>query len=257
MIPPSSAHDHRVLSAPDGKGRRVGDERFGERRAGLGTLHEQLAHVREVEEPGALADRAMLLEDAGVLDRHHPATELDHPRAQRAVTVVERAEMGRFCGGVGHEAVATPTRRRRSGARKLATASRSPRSVFAVEADPLGGAAHERALRLEGEQPGRVGDRQPADVLELAVVARQVAAGRLHQEVVHGLVDACPALDEPVLDGVEGCHDPHLEAGLLRDLAQRRLLGGLAGVRRSLGSVHVRPSGSRRRQPTTNSGIPS
>jgi hypothetical protein len=32
------------------------------------------------------------------------------------------------------------------------------------------------------------------------VVAREVAAGRLHQEVVHGLVDARAALDERVLD---------------------------------------------------------
>ena len=64
MIPPSGAHDHRVLGAPDREGRRVGDERVGERRAGLRALDEELAHVRQVEQAGPLADRPMLLEDA-------------------------------------------------------------------------------------------------------------------------------------------------------------------------------------------------
>ena len=73
MIPPSGAHDHRVVGPADGEGRRVGDERAGQGRAGLRALDEQLAHVRQVEQPGALADGAMLLEDAGVLDRHQPA----------------------------------------------------------------------------------------------------------------------------------------------------------------------------------------
>ena len=35
--------------------------------------------------------------------------------------------------------------------------------------------------------------REPAHVLELVVVAVEVAAGRLHQEVVDGLVDALPS----------------------------------------------------------------
>ena len=62
----------------------------------------------------------------------------------------------------------------------------------------------------------------------------QISTGGFHQEVVHGLVDAGAALDEPVLDRLQRCGDPDLEARLLGHLAQGRLLGGLAGVRRAL-----------------------
>ena len=42
-----------------------------------------LAHVADVEEPGARAHRHVLVDDAGVLDRHVPAAERDHPGARR------------------------------------------------------------------------------------------------------------------------------------------------------------------------------
>ena len=63
----------------------------------------------------------------------------------------------------------------------------------------------------------------------------QVAADRLHQEVVDGLVDARPRLHEPVLDGPDGRHDADLEPGLLLHLAERRLLDRLIGVGGALG----------------------
>ena len=86
----------------------------------------------------------------------------------------------------------------------------------------------------------------------------QVAADRLHQEVVDGLVDPGPALDEPVLDRVEDVGDPDLETGLLGDLAEGRLLARLAGVRAcpSAGSrsgCRDRGGGRRRR----GRGLPS
>ena len=75
----------------------------------------------------------------------------------------------------------------------------------------------------------------PADLLELVVVAGQVAADGLHEEVVDRLVDPRPVLHERVLDLVERPDDVHREAGLLGHLAESRLLGGLADVRRPLG----------------------
>ena len=100
--------------------------------------------------------------------------------------------------------------------------------------DDLGGPGDERPLGLERQERGRLVERDPADLVELVVVAREVAADRLHQEVVDGLVDPGPALDEPVLDRVEDVGDPDLEAGLLGDLAERGLLARLTGVRRAL-----------------------
>ena len=74
--------DHRVVGSTDREGWRIRDERGGERRTGVRPVDEQFAHVREVEQAAALADRPVLLEDARVLDRHEPAAELDEPRAE-------------------------------------------------------------------------------------------------------------------------------------------------------------------------------
>ncbi len=49
-----------------------------------------LAHVRDVEEARALADRGVLLEDRGVLDRHLVAREGNEACAQTAMGLVER-----------------------------------------------------------------------------------------------------------------------------------------------------------------------
>jgi len=46
--------------------------------------------VADVEQARALANGAMLFEDAAVLDGHVPAAELDESRPQRAMTVIER-----------------------------------------------------------------------------------------------------------------------------------------------------------------------
>ena len=53
-------------------------------------LDLELAHVRDVEDAGVGAHGAMLLDHALVLDRHLPAGEGNHPRAERDVAVVER-----------------------------------------------------------------------------------------------------------------------------------------------------------------------
>ena len=77
--------------------------------------HEHRAEVRHVEHDRALATGAVLLEHAGVLDRHVPAAELDHARAELTVLGVERAVSQR---GVGHADSACgpePRRGRRPG----------------------------------------------------------------------------------------------------------------------------------------------
>src|SRR5262249_51816320 len=55
------------------------------------------AHVADVEEPDAVADRVVFLDDAGVLDGHVPAAEVDHFGPEGAMDGVERSgtERGR------------------------------------------------------------------------------------------------------------------------------------------------------------------
>ena len=87
--------DHRVLGASVLERGRIGDERVGECLAGLGPFDEELAHVRQVEQACPFADRAVLLEDPAVLDRHEPAAELDQPRAKLCVPVGKRRLLDR------------------------------------------------------------------------------------------------------------------------------------------------------------------
>ena len=182
MIPPSAAHDHRVLGPPDGQPRRGADERGVERRGGLLALDPQLAHVRQVEQPGPLADRAVLLEDATLYCTgiRQPAKSII--RAPRA-SVVGPPAASRGAGPRGP--------RSRSG---LGSVQR--RGPGDGPGDDVGGVGHQGPLGLERQHARRLVEVDPADLVELVVVAIQVAADRLHQEVVHGLVDARPGLDE-------------------------------------------------------------
>jgi hypothetical protein len=66
----------------------AGHERVGSRRR-VAAREMDLAHVRHVEEAGALAHRGVLLEDRAVLDRHLEAREGDEARAEPAVGLVE------------------------------------------------------------------------------------------------------------------------------------------------------------------------
>src|SRR6185503_9454998 len=111
---------------------------------------------------------------------------------------------------------------------------RDRRSLRGVRIDNLGRLGDERALGLERQERRCLVEGDPADLVELVVVAGEVAPDRLHQEVVDGLVDPGAALDEPVLDRVEDVRDPDLETGLLGDLAEGGLLAGLTGVGRAL-----------------------
>ena len=189
--------DHRVVGAAVGERRRVGHERVGERLARLRALDEQLAHVRQVEQAGPLPDRPVLLEDPAVLDRHQPAGEVDQPRAERAVRVDERRLERTGASAVSVTASAAAERRAVGVRSRRGARARRSRSTT------LGRPADERPLGLEGQQRRRLVEGDPAHLVELVVVAGEVAADRLHQEVVDGLVDPGAPLDEPVLDRIE------------------------------------------------------
>ena len=70
-----------------------GDVLDGLERVPAGDL--DLAHVADVEEAGAGPHGLMLEDDAGVLDWHVPAAELDHAGAERPMTRVERGLLER------------------------------------------------------------------------------------------------------------------------------------------------------------------
>src|SRR5690606_23592819 len=70
-----------------------------------------LAHVADVEEAGACADRCVLRRHAGVLDGHLPAGKGDHARVGGAVNGVEWQFAKLGYGWVGHEHVTSAVRR--------------------------------------------------------------------------------------------------------------------------------------------------
>ena len=179
--------------------------------------------------PTALADRPVLLDDRAVLDGHEPATELDQPGAELAVGVGQGRDVDRRLERVGHRAGLGGGG---AGGRDVGRRGARPRPG----SGELGGRPRdEGALGLEGQHRRRGVEPDPADLVELVVVTGQVAADRVHQEVVDGLVDARAGLDEGVLDRIERSADPDLEPGLLLDLAQGGLLATLTGDRRPLG----------------------
>ena len=134
-------HDHRVVGAPDRECRWVRHQGRGQGRTGVRALHEQLAHVRQVEQPDSLTDGPMLVEDRSVLDRHQPAAEFDQPGAEGGVTLCEGCAMrlvGRRLGrlAVGHEPAGTESGSTSSAAR--ATRARSVSNVRVTAASANG-----------------------------------------------------------------------------------------------------------------------
>ena len=107
-------------------------------------------------------------------------------------------------------------------------------------------------LGLEGQRRGGVGEPDPANLLELVVVSGEVATGGFHHEIVDGLVDARPRLDEEVFDRIEGARDADLQTGLLGDLPKRLHLlcdvaSGVPLGERPMLARRARDGGSRRR----------
>ena len=128
--------DHRILGPADGQPGRLRDDGSGERLAGVGPLDEQLAHVRQVEEPGAFTDGPMLLDDPAVLEGHLPAAEGGHLGAERLVPIGERAGVGDPLGRrVAHvdDASATTCAARSTRARSVSKVSSPPASARSTQ----------------------------------------------------------------------------------------------------------------------------
>ena len=81
--------DERVLGVAGLEAVDVVGERRLEQVARRRTFDLELAHVRDVEDAGVRAHRLVLRDHALVLDRHLPAGERDHARAERDVPIVE------------------------------------------------------------------------------------------------------------------------------------------------------------------------
>ena len=92
-------------------------------------------------------------------------------------------------------------------------------------------------------QPGRqLLHRHPRHLGDLDVFVGQLPAGEPHQIMVHGLVHP-PALgDEPVVDAAQRGQHAALDPGLLGDLTDGGLLGGLAQLDVALGQRPQHPA---------------
>ena len=67
---------------------------------GARPFEDEFAHVRDVEQPDALADVLVLALDTGLVGhRHVPAPEVDNARAGGDVLLIERGSL--VCGGQG------------------------------------------------------------------------------------------------------------------------------------------------------------
>ena len=90
MIPPRSFVRSVYCASPDSDLVEVVREQPLEELLRARALDLELAHVRDVEDAGVGPHRAVLGDDALVLDGHLPARERDEPRAERGVPVVKR-----------------------------------------------------------------------------------------------------------------------------------------------------------------------
>ena len=80
--------EHRVLHLVVGQLRDVvGREALDERERAR-AYNFDLAHVRNVKQPGGFANGHVLRDRPGVLDGHFPADEIDHACPQRDVSLV-------------------------------------------------------------------------------------------------------------------------------------------------------------------------
>ena len=88
--PAALVREERVLRPTGLELVEVVREQALEQLVGARPLHVDLAHVRDVEDPGVRANRPVLLEHALVLDGHLPPGERDEPCAERDVAIVKR-----------------------------------------------------------------------------------------------------------------------------------------------------------------------
>ena len=90
----------------------VGGDVVGER-CRIRAVDFDFAHVADVEQAGGRSHGAVFFEDAGVLQRHVPAAEIDHFGAHPAMGGVKRG--GFEWGGLGHPVAKLRTAESSSG----------------------------------------------------------------------------------------------------------------------------------------------
>ena len=105
MTPPCSLSMHEYSALP-GTLQLVDvvGEQMAQELARARAVQVDDGHVRDVEHAGVAAHLLVLLDLRAVVDRHVPAAEVDHLRAERAVGFVEdgllgHGEVGAGCGG--------------------------------------------------------------------------------------------------------------------------------------------------------------
>ena len=59
------------------------------------SVNLDLAHVADIEQSDGLADSIVLVDDAGILDGHVPAAEIDHFGSHLAVYRIQRSSLER------------------------------------------------------------------------------------------------------------------------------------------------------------------
>src|SRR5262249_10202188 len=118
----------------------------------------QLAHMRDVEEPGGGAGMAMLGDDAGrIMQRHRVAGERHHPGAERLVQSIERRLPQRRRDGQGH---------RRASDRADACASDSPPLSWTLRDSPEPARTAPAPAYSVGERPA---SEEPAAAFQSAL----------------------------------------------------------------------------------------
>ena len=128
---------------------------------------------------------------------------------------------------------------RRSGA--AAGAAGSPSGSRAV-GQQCRRALDQRPLVGVGQPAAQLVERHPGDLGHLDVGVGQRAPDRAEQEVVHRLVHPAAVGDEPEVDDAERGDDLADDAGLLGDLADGGVLGGLALLDVPLGQGPEEPA---------------
>ena len=111
------------------------------------------------------------------------------------------------------------------------------------------------ALGLERQDAAGLGELEPANLVELVVVIGQVAAGRPHEVIEHGLVDARAALGEGVADRVDAARRYSTSSPVSSATSRRAVCSvDSPGWGVPFGRVQVWIS---LRRPATNRGIPA
>lgn len=114
------------------------------------------------------------------------------------------------------------------------------RTVLAVFEHTLDGFRGDGAFVGEGEPFGEFGEWNPGDVDAFLVGVEccgDVAAGGVHEEVVHHFVDSCAVYVEPVVDAAEGVDDFGFDPCFFVDFAAGGFVDGFVAFEVAFGEA--------------------